>query len=178
MKAYIIVFLFLGLTNLSYSQNKTDLEPSDGNISIENLPAVVIKSVGDDFSVYITDRNSDPKVRKLQDRFIAYDLGKNLEGYETYLVYMEIKGGTLTATYDEKGKLIRVVENYVNVKLPAKVIYSVYKNFPGWEIINDKYLYSQEKGDILKKQYNLKIKKGNDTKKLIVRPNGEIISGM
>lgn len=175
MKAYIIVFLFLGLTNLSYSQNKTDLEPSDGNISIENLPAVVIKSVGDDFSVYITDRNSDPKVRKLQDRFIAYDLGKNLEGYETYLVYMEIKGGTLTATYDEKGKLIRVVENYVNVKLPAKVIYSVYKNFPGWEIINDKYLYSQEKGDILKKQYNLKIKKGKETMKLTVRPNGEIL---
>ncbi|PRZ28107.1 hypothetical protein [Flavobacterium granuli] len=178
MKAYIIVFLFLGLTNLSYSQNKTELDPSDGNISIENLPAVVIKSVGDDFSVYITDRNSDPKVRKLQDRFIAYDLGKNLEGYETYLVYMEIKGGALTATYDEKGKLIRVVENYVNVKLPAKVFYSVYKNFPGWEIINDKYLYSQENGDILKKEYNLKIKKGNETKRLTVRPNGEIISGM
>lgn len=177
MKTYLIVFLFLGLTNFSYSQNKTDLEPSDGSISIENLPAVVIKSVGDDFSVYITDRNSDPKVRKLQDRFIAYDLGKNLEGYETYLVYMEIKGGTLTATYDEKGKLIRVVENYVNVKLPSKVIYSVYKNFPGWEIINDKYLYSQEKGDILKKQYNIKIKKGNQTKKLTVRSNGEILSG-
>lgn len=177
MKTYLIVFLFLGLTNFSYSQNKTDLEPSDGSISIENLPAVVIKSVGDDFSVYITDRNSDPKVRKLQDSFIAYDLGKNLEGYETYLVYMEIKGGTLTATYDEKGKLIRVVENYVNVKLPSKVIYSVYKNYPGWEIINDKYLYSQEKGDILKKQYNIKIKKGNQTQKLTVHSNGEILSG-
>jgi hypothetical protein len=27
------------------------------------------------------------KVRTLEDSFIAYDLGKNYEGYETYLVY-------------------------------------------------------------------------------------------
>jgi hypothetical protein len=43
--------------------------------------------------------NADPKVRTLK---IAYDLGKN---YETYLVYMEIKGGSLSATYNENGKL-------------------------------------------------------------------------
>jgi hypothetical protein len=30
-----------------------------------------------------------------QDSFIAYDLGVNYEGYDTYLVYMEIKGGSL-----------------------------------------------------------------------------------
>jgi hypothetical protein len=35
-----------------------------------------------------------PKVRALQDSFIAYDLGVNYEGYDTYLVYMEIKGGS------------------------------------------------------------------------------------
>jgi hypothetical protein len=43
--------------------------------------------------------------------FIAYDLGVNYEGYDTYLVYMEIKGGSLSATYNENGKLISVVEN-------------------------------------------------------------------
>jgi hypothetical protein len=42
-------------------------------------------------SVYLPDRNADPKVRKLEDSFIAYDLGKNYEGYETHLVVMEIK---------------------------------------------------------------------------------------
>jgi hypothetical protein len=48
----------------------------------------------------------------LQDSFIAYDLGVNYEGYDTYLVYMEIKGGSFVATYNENGKLISVVENY------------------------------------------------------------------
>jgi hypothetical protein len=51
-------------------------------MSMENT-AVVIKSAGDDFSVYLPDRNADPKVRKLEDSFIAYDLGKTTRGYET-----------------------------------------------------------------------------------------------
>ncbi|MEZ7506243.1 hypothetical protein [Flavobacterium sp. Arc2] len=171
MKAYIIILLFLGVTTTSYSQVK-----NTGNISMENLPAVVIKSAGEDFSIYLPDRNPDPKVRALEDNFIAYDLGKNYEGYETYLVYMEIKGGSLSATYNENGKLIRVIENYKNVVLPSKLIYEIYRKFPGWEIVNDKYLYSQEEGDILKKQYNIKIKKGNESRKLKVHPDGELIA--
>jgi hypothetical protein len=153
-------------------------ETKNGKINLENLPAVVIKSAGSDFSVYLPDRNADQKIRKLEDEFIAYDLGKDYEGYENYLVIMEIKDGSLAATYNEKGKLIRVVENYKNVKLPSKVIYSVYKMYPGWEIVNDKYLYSQKEGDIQKKQYNLKIKKGKKTRKLTVHPDGEIIAGI
>ena len=171
MKAYVnVLILFFGFTTLTYSQEK-----NTGPMSMENLPAVVIKSVGDDFSVYLPDRNADPKVRALQDSFIAYDLGVNYEGYDTYLVYMEIEGGSLSATYNENGKLIRVVENYKNVILPSKVIYEIYKKYPGWQIVNDKYLYSQKEGDILKKQYNLKIKKGKTSRRLTVHPDGEII---
>ncbi|CAM2772416.1 hypothetical protein [Flavobacterium frigoris] len=176
MKTFIVTLLFLSLTISSYSQEKVQTATKEGMMKIEELPAVVIKSAGEDFSIYLPDRNADPKVRKLQDNFIAYDLGKNFEGYDTYLVTMEIKGGSLAATYDEKGKLIRVVENYKDVKLPAPVIYSVYKAYPGWEIVNDKYLYSQEEGDILKKQYNLKIKNGNDSRKLTVHADGAILA--
>ena len=175
MKSFLVALLVLGLTNLSYSQDKMDKDSEEGAIAMEKLPAVVIKSAGKDFSVYIPDRNPDEKVRKLEDSFIAYDLGKDYEGYETYLVYMEIKGGTLTAKYNETGKLISVVENYKGVKLPSKVIYSIYKEYPGWEIVNDKYLYSQEEGDVVKKQYNLKIKKDKETRKLVVHADGEIL---
>jgi hypothetical protein len=38
----------MGLTNCHTHKVK-----NNGNISMENLPAVVIKSVGDDFSVYL-----------------------------------------------------------------------------------------------------------------------------
>jgi hypothetical protein len=61
------------------------------------------------------------KVRTLEDSFI-YDLGKNYEGYETYLVYGN-KGGSLSATYNENGKLIRVIEKYKDVT-PSVILYT------------------------------------------------------
>lgn len=169
MKALIII-LFLSVTMASYSQ-----ETSKGKIKIEELPGVVIKRVGTDFSVYIPDNNPDQRVRTVEEKFIAFDLGKDAEGFEEYLVVMEVKNGSLTATYNENGKLIRVVEEFKNVKLPGEVIYSIYRTYPGWSIVNDSFLYSQADGDVIKKQYNIKIKKDKETMKLLVRPNGEIL---
>lgn len=176
MKTFIVILLFVGFAASSYSQKKTEKE--EGKMDIINLPEIVIKKAGADFSVYVPDDNPDPKVRRLEEKFVAYDLGKDYEGYETYLVTMEVKNGSLAATYNENGKLIRVVENYKNVVLPSNVIYSIYKNFPDWMIVNDKFLYTQTEGDIVKKQYNVKIKKNDDVRKLVVRPDGEIIKGL
>ena len=169
MKALIII-LFLSVTIASYSQ-----ETSKGKIKIEELPGVVSKRVGTDSSVYIPDNNPDQRVRTVEEKFIAFDLGKDAEGFEEYLVVMEVKNGSLTATYNENGKLIRVVEEFKNVKLPGEVIYSIYRTYPGWSIVNDSFLYSQADGDVIKKQYNIKIKKDKETMKLLVRPNGEIL---
>jgi hypothetical protein len=52
MKTLIITLLFLGLTISSYSQVKTEVM-KEGIMKVQDLPAVVIKSVGDDFSVYL-----------------------------------------------------------------------------------------------------------------------------
>jgi hypothetical protein len=79
----------------------------EGIMKVQDLPAVV--KVSETFQC-ISRHECWSKVRTLEDSFIAYDLGKNYEGYETYLVYME-KGGSLSATYNENGKLIRVIEN-------------------------------------------------------------------
>lgn len=172
MKSFVIVMFFLSMTITSYSQDM------DGNIKAEELPGVVIKSAGKDFSIYLPDKNPDKDVRNLEEKFIAYDLGKDYEGYENYLVIMETKNGSLNATYNENGKLTRVVENYKNVRLPNSVIYSIYKAFPGWQIVNDKFLYTQKEGDVVKKEYNLRIKKDNDVRKLVVNANGDIVKGM
>jgi hypothetical protein len=53
---------------------------------------------------------------------------------------MEIKGGSY-ATYNENGKLIRVVEEYKDVKLPFCYLFCI-QSLP-WQIVNDKYLYSK-----------------------------------
>ena len=168
MKSISIILLFLALTTTSYAQEK-------GQIKATELPAVVIKRVGKDFSIYLPDNNPDQRVRAIEEKFISYDLGKENEGYEEYLLVMKGKNGELAATYDEKGKLTRVVENYKNVILPSQVIYSIYRTYPKWTIVNDKFLYTQEAGDVLKKQYNVKIKKGKEVKRIVVKSDGEIV---
>ena len=144
----------------------------------DELPTVVIKKAGEDFSVYLPDRNPDLRVREMQKKFIGYNLGKTDEGFDEYLVMFDADDASLAATYNEKGKLIRVVERYEKVKLPRAVIFSVYKSFPGWTIVHDKFYYTQSNGDVVKKQYNLKLKKENDIKRIVVDPNGSIIAGI
>ena len=169
MKSLIIIFIL----TITIAANGQVTEK--GKIKIEELPGVVIKRVGTDFSVYIPDNNPDQSVKMVEDQFIAFDLGKGAEGFEEYLVVMEAKNGSLTATYNENGKLVRVVENFKNVRLPSEVIYFIYRTYPGWSIVNDSFLYTQEDGDIINKQYNIKIKKDKEVVKLVVRPNGEIL---
>ncbi len=174
MKA-IILFLLVSFSTIGFTQTTNNNENED--LKIEELPEIVLKKIGEDFSVYLPDRNPDMDVRQLQDYFIAYELGKDFEGYDNYLVIMQNAKGTLTATYNHKGKLIKVVEKYENVRLPSSVIYSIIKKFPDWGIVDDKYMYTQTDGDVLKKQYKVKIKKGRETKRLLVTPNGEILKG-
>ena len=169
MKSLIIIFIL----TITIAANGQVTEK--GKIKIEELPGVVIKRVGTDFSIYIPDNNPDQRVKMVEDQFIAFDLGKGAEGFEEYLVVMEAKNGSLTATYNENGKLVRVVENFKNVRLPSEVIYSIYRTYPGWSIVNDSFLYTQEDGDVINKQYNIKIKKDKEVVKLLVRPNGEIL---
>ena len=109
---------------MSYSQSEESKTTSE-SLPIEELPEIVLKKIGEDFSVYLPDWNPDMDVRQLQKYFVAYDLGKDFEGYDNYLVIMRNAKGTLTATYNDKGKLVRVVEKYENVRLPSDVIYSV-----------------------------------------------------
>ena len=176
MKSFIITMLFLGLAMSTFSQEKkTTIYREDGLMKVVDLPAVVINRIGADFSIYIPDNHPDMDVRRLEEKFIAYDIGTAYEGAESYLLIMETKNSSLSATYNGKGKLIRVVENYKNIRLPNEVLYSIYKTYPDYTIVNDRYLYTQEEGDILKKQYNIKIKNGRRMLKLTVHSNGDIV---
>jgi len=176
MKTLVTIALILGINASSYSQEKRTEDHNEGTLNAVELPAIVIKNAGKDFSYYLPDKNPDLSIRQLQSEFIAYNLGKDYEGYDNYLVILEGEKGILTATYDVKGKLTSVVEKYSNIELPTPVIYSVYKAYPGWQIQDDKYMYAQENGSITKKEYNLRLKKNNDVIKIKVKPNGEILT--
>lgn len=172
MKSFMFGLLFLSLTSLSWAQEKK----SSVKERVDHLPEVVIEAAGEEFSVYLPDNNQDKTVRKVEDTFISYRLGKDFEGYENYMVFFKIKEGKLTATYNKNGKLLKTVEVYGRTVIPREVIKTITEEFPGWMIAKDSYLYSQKEGEILKKQYKFILKKDKDTHKLTVASDGEIVS--
>lgn len=176
MKSVFLNLVLIGFTTLGFCQTTTDGGNDNNVLKMEELPEVVIKNAGKDFSVYFPDKTGDASVQQLEEKFIAYNLGKDYAGYDNYLVIMESNSGTLTATYNENGKLVHVIETYKDIRLPSAVIYTVYKNYPEWEIVNDKYTYSQVDGKVDKKEYSVKLKKNNEVVKLLIKSDGEIVS--
>lgn len=177
MKTIISLIAAFVLTTTTYAQVPENSQKSNEDLIGTELPAVVIKKVGEDFSMYLPEtENTDSKINYIQNTFIAYDLGKDLEGYDDYLVTLKIKDAVLIATYNEKGKLINVVEKYKNVKLPKAVLDRIAKQYPDWTIKDDKYSYSQADGNITEKHYLVILKKDNKTKKVTFNSKGELVS--
>lgn len=172
MKTLFMVFAFAAIANTTYGQGS-----NNGMVTPTELPGVVIKSAGKDFSVYLPDKHPDARVTAMEDKFIGYNLGKDHEGYDSYLVILTSDNGILTARYNQNGKLINVVERYTDVRLPNNIIYAIYKEFPDWRIKSDKYDFHQSEGEVTKKEYVIKLKKDNETKRLIVGADGTILKG-
>jgi len=157
-----------------YTQEKGMEEYYESN----DLPAVVLKKAGNEFSVYYPDNlNPDSRVLELENKFISYKIDNDFQGKESYLLLLEIENGFLSATFNEKGKLISVVEKFENVKLPEKIRKSLVKNFPEWKMKKDKFLYVQKQGEIKRKEYRIIMKNNKKVKRVTLNSEGEIIRG-
>jgi len=175
MKTIITIVLCLSLFSVSYSQDKKPVNKKTEALKIEELTEVLISPVKKDLSKYIPDNNPDVVVKNIQNEFILYKVDDECKNFDEYLVTLENKKGSLVATYNKKGLLMSVSEKYVNVELPREIINSVYLSYPEWIIAKSKFEYSQQKGEILKKTYLLKLKKDNKTQNILVSSTGEII---
>lgn len=177
MKSIINLLVVLAITSTTYAQNNEEVNTANLKKNETNtLPAVVIKRVGEDFSIYIPEIESpDSKIKMIQKEFIAYDLGKDAEGYDEFLVMLTIKDGSLVARYNEKGKLMSVIEKYNNVRMPNDVVLNILKQYPGWKIVKDRYSYSQKDGTIIKKQYDVILEKDNKVKQVVYNSNDGLI---
>jgi len=166
--------LIIGLGIPVFAQEKQ----SDDFYESNELPAVVLKKAGDEFSVYYPDNtNPDSRVLKLENKFISYKIDNDFQGKTEYLLLLEIEGGALAATFNKKGKLISVVEKFENIKLPEKIRKKLAVEYPEWNIVKDKFLYVQKIGKIKRKEYKIIMKKGNKIKRIVVDEDGMIIRG-
>ena len=87
------------------------------------------------------------------------------------MVFFKTKDDWLRANFNETGKLIITMERYGRTMMPREVIKTLNKKYPGWRVVNNHYLYLQEEGEVIKKEYIIILKKGNGIHKI----NGYIL---
>jgi len=174
MKTVCMYLLVLGFIIPSIAQDRLYEELYESG----ELPAVVLKKAGEEFSVYYPDTsNPDSRVLELEKTFISYKLETEKGKLKSYLLLFELEDGFLSASFNERGKLTSVVEKFKNVKLPELVRESLAKKFPEWSLVKDKFLYVQKNGSVKIKEYKIIMKKGNKTRRIVVNEDGIIIRG-
>lgn len=174
MKTVCIYLLVLGFVFPSLAQERLYEDFYESG----ELPAVVLKKAGEEFSVYYPDSsNPDSRVLELEKHFISYKLEAENGKLKSYLLLFELKDGYLSASFNERGKLVSVVEKFKNVRLPELVRKSLAKEFPKWSLIKDKFLYVQKNGSVKIKEYKVIIKKGDKIRRVVLNEDGVIIRG-
>ena len=174
MKTVCMYLLVLGFICPTLAQERLYEEMYESG----ELPAVVLKKAGEEFSVYYPDTtNPDSRVLKLEKSFISYKVEVEKGESKSYFLLFELEEGFLSATFNEKGKLTSVVEKFKNVKLPEPVRKSLASKFPEWILVKDKYLYVQKYGSVKIKEYKIIMKKGNKIRRVVVNEDGVIIRG-
>jgi len=174
MKTVCMYLLVLGFVFPTLAQERLYEEMYESG----ELPAVVLKKAGEEFSVYYPDTtNPDSRVLELEKKFISYKLKVERGELKSYLLLFKLEDGFLSARFNEKGKLTSVVEKFKNVRLPELVRKSLAKKFPEWSLVKDKYLYVQKYGSVKIKEYKIIMKKGNKIRKVVVNEDGVIIRG-
>lgn len=99
MKKLCMYLLIIGLGFPVFAQEKQ----SDDFYESYDLPAVVLKKAGDEFSVYYPDNsNPDSRVLKLENKFIGYKIENDFHGVVDYLLLLEVEGGALAATFNKE----------------------------------------------------------------------------
>jgi hypothetical protein len=156
----VLFALALGATLQSFAQ--------------EPLPPVTVTAVNYKYLSSVNTREAAQPVKLLQLRAAAYDV-KNSEYYEDdydeYYISFYIPEGSILAAYDKEGKLLRTIEKFKNVAIPAAVRKSVTERFPQWGITKDVYRVNYENSKDSKKVYKLLLENGD--KRLRVKTDDE-----
>ena len=172
MKKVIIVFVFLGFALQSNAQDLL----FEAKIKKEKVPVAIIESIEEDFPGYVVEEYSAIPIEYIDEDVIVDRNIKSDNDYDTFLVKMNDKNISITATYSKEGKLINTSAYGKNVVLPVSVTKAVMKAFPGWIIEKDNYKMVSYNNNLKKERYKVIIRKVNEKKKIMVDASGNIIS--
>jgi len=171
MKNYVMVFLFVGLTNQMIAQPNEMIAYTPSN---EEVYATTKTTLHSEYLKTVTKQDFAVKIQTLQNAVANYDI-KSSDVYQpnsegTYTVNFDEGNNRITAIYDKNGQLVSCEENYNGIKLPYELASKLTKEYPnyGIEKVNCKIRYTNNKqeSNIV---YKVVLNNGNKSKKMTIQ---------
>lgn len=169
MKKVIFGLFLMGLTTQAYSQI----------IKTEQLSEVTVVATN---YKYLNNANSEEvasiPVQMLERKVASFDVKSSdfyQDDYDLYNITFFIPEGKILAAYDKDGKIIRTVERFKDINIPAGVRKAVMERFPEWTITKDIYRVNYHEDRGAKKTYKLTLENGDKTLKVKTDEEGNFI---
>ncbi len=168
MKKFIVGLLVLGLTSQVFAQVT----------EVEQLSEVVVTAVNYKYLNAVDNSEAAIPVQMLERKVAAFNVQEQdyyIDDYDYYTVSFFIPDGKIVAVYDADGKVMRTIEKFEDIKLPAALNKALAERFPNWEVVSDVYrvTYSDKKG--AKKSYKLKLQNGDKVMRVKMTDEGEFL---
>lgn len=168
MKKILIGLFVLGLTIQAYAQVDKVVE----------LPEVVIHAVNYKYLSSVNSEDADISVALLEQKVANYDIKDAdvyVDEFKLYNVSFYIPDGYILAAYDGDGKILHTIEKFKNSKLPASVMATITKEYPGWEISRNIYRVNYSMTQGTKKRYKFTLDNGFERIKVKLDEDGIIL---
>lgn len=169
MKTHLMVFLLVGLTNLTIAQNDIAHLTRPNKMAYNNS-ATILNS---EYLTTVASQGFPKKVQNLQNAAANYNI-KTSDVYlsqseSDYIVNFKEGNNLITALYNKDGQLLTCEENYTSIKLPIAIASKLIKDHPNWGIkkVDCEIQYSKDKqqSDIV---YRVVINNKNKSKRIAI----------
>ena len=160
MKKIITSLLVLTSVVFTNSQEQNDLKEVV-------LESVNLTSINVDYLTKVQDPSMSIHVKTLEQRVANCDITKSAKydgRDDVFTAVFKSQKGQIKATYNKEGKVLTTSEYFKNIKLPQAIRTLVFKDYPGWVLLNDSYSVSYKDTGDIKKTYKVQIGFGKTRK--------------
>jgi len=157
MKTYVFAVICLVFTTTIFAQSKIE------------------KVKNSDYLMNVNQKDTPQRVSKLQNIVANYKI-QDAEVFErktksTYDVIFKETNGSITATYNTDGNIIKTVEKFRDLKLPYALAKEIFKQNPSWNLKGNSQTTSYDETNGSVKIYSITIQKDGVKKTLEYKMN-------
>ena len=166
MKTLVTSLFVLGFIFLSNAQVINDSK------SAVELEDIIITNINNGYLSAVQDMETPEVVASLQREAAGYNVRMNKAFDKRYSRTFEMlftnNFGKINAFYDTKGKITSTIESFKNVPLPKSVRQEILRSYANWEMVGNRYSGSYNDGNLIKRNYKVLLKNGDDTKRVVI----------